>query len=150
MLPFMPLAHCPPIEGKLTFNDPSLRLLRVRAEPTLVPASTIAAHFTGSTLTTCRLSARERLCSGCVMVCKDAVRRIGIERCQSRIEAEPRRAIGTEDSVRLAHIDVDVRVVLRWGHADALELLHPDADFRDAVVVSEFRIADAGHRFEPL
>jgi hypothetical protein len=33
-----------------------------RAEPTLVPASTIAAHFTGSTLTTCRLSPRGRLC----------------------------------------------------------------------------------------
>ena len=84
------------------------------------------------------------------MVCKDAVRRIGIERCQSRIEAEPRRAIGTEDSVRLAHIDVDVRVVLGWGRADALELLHPDADFRDAAVVPELRIAAAGHRLEPL
>src|SRR6185312_12072863 len=45
-------------------NDPSPRFFRSsRAEPTLVPASTIAAHFTGSTLATCRLSPRERLCS---------------------------------------------------------------------------------------
>ena len=84
------------------------------------------------------------------MISKDAVRRVGIERCQSRIEAEPCRAIGTEDSVRLAHIDVDVRVVLRWGHADALELLHPDADFRDTAVVPELGIAAAGHRLKPL
>jgi len=41
------------------------------------------------------------------------------------IEAEPRRAVGTQDRVRLAHIDVDVRVVLRWGLADTHELLHP-------------------------
>jgi hypothetical protein len=45
---------------------------------------------------------------------KETVRRVGIERCQSRIEAEPRPAVGTEDRIRLAHIDVDVRVVLRW------------------------------------
>src|SRR5262249_34039952 len=77
---------------------------------------------------------------------KEAVRRIGLERCQSRIEAEPRRAIGTGYGVRLAHIDVDMRMVVRWGHADALELLHPDADFRDAAVVPEHRIAAAGHR----
>jgi hypothetical protein len=84
------------------------------------------------------------------MVCKDAVRRIGIERCQSRIEAEPRPAIGTEDRVRLGHIDVDVRMVLRWGHAYALEFSHPDADFGKAAVVSELRIAAARHRLRPL
>ena len=71
------------------------------------------------------------------MVSKETVRRVGIERCQSRVEAEPRRAVGTQDRVRLAHIDVDVRVVLRWRLADAHEFLHPDADFRDAAVVFE-------------
>ena len=81
---------------------------------------------------------------------KEAVRRVGIERCQSRIEAEPRPSVGTEDRVRLAHIDVDVRVVLRRRHADALELPHPDADFGDAAVVPEIRIAAAGHRLRPL
>ena len=84
------------------------------------------------------------------MISEDAVRRVGIERCQSRIEAEPRAAIGTGDGVRLAHIDVDVRVVMRRGHADAVELLHPDADFRDAAVVPELLIAAAGHRLKPL
>jgi len=84
------------------------------------------------------------------MLCKEAVRRVGIERCQSRIETEPCRAIRTEDHVRLAHIDVDVRVVLWRGHADALEFPHPDADFRDAAVVPELRIAAAGHRLRPL
>jgi hypothetical protein len=84
------------------------------------------------------------------MVSKDAVRRVGIERCQSRIEAEPRPAIGTGDNVCLAHIYLDVRVVVRWGHADALELLHPNADFRDAAVVPELRIAAAGHRLQAV
>ena len=84
------------------------------------------------------------------MISKDAVRRVGVERWQSRIEAESRPAIRTGDRVRLSHIDVDVRVVVRWGHADALELLHPDADFRDAAVVPELRIAAAGHRLKPL
>jgi len=39
-----------------------------------------------------------------MMVRKETLWRAGIERCQSRVEAEPRRAIGTEDRVRLAHI----------------------------------------------
>jgi hypothetical protein len=91
-----------------------------------------------------------RVCSDRVMVSKETVRRVGIERCQSRIEAEPRRAVGTQDRVRLAHIDVDVRVVLRWGLADTHEFLHPDADFRDAAVVFELRIAAAGHRLTLL
>jgi glutathione reductase (NADPH) len=46
-------------------------------------------------------------------------------------------AVGTEDRVRLAHIDVDVRVVLRWGLPDALEFPHSDADFWDTAVVPE-------------
>ena len=92
-----------------------------------------------------------RLYSRCVMISKETVRRVGVEWCQSRIEAESRCAVGAEDRVRLArHIDVDVRVVLRRGHADALEFPHPDADFRDAAVVPELRIAAAGHRLRPL
>jgi len=84
------------------------------------------------------------------MVGNETVRRVGIERCQSRIEAEPRRAVGTEDRVRLTHIDVDVRVVLRWGLADAHEFPHPDADLRNAAVVPELRITAAGHRLTSL
>ena len=84
-----------------------------------------------------------RLRSGRALVSNETVRRVGIERCQSRIEVEPRPAVGTEERVRLAHIDVDVRVVLRRGPADALEFPHPDANFRDAAVVPELRIAAA-------
>ena len=58
------------------------------------------------------------------MVSKETVRRVGIGRCQSRIEAEPRRAVGTKDRVRLAHIDIDVRMVLRRRYANALEFAH--------------------------
>jgi hypothetical protein len=36
--------------------------------------------------------------------------------------------------------DVDVRVVLRRGHVDALEVSHADADFRDDAIVPELRI----------
>src|SRR6266481_2257697 len=90
-----------------------------------------------------------RLRSGRVMVIKETVRRLGIERRQSRIEAETRPAVRTEDRVRPAHLDVDVRVVLRWGHADALEFPYPDADFRDAAVVRELRMAAVGHRLRP-
>ena len=61
----------------------------------------------------------------------------------NRGSAEPRPAVGTEDRVGFGHIDVDMRVVLRWGHANALEFPHPDADFGDAAVVSELRIAAA-------
>jgi hypothetical protein len=83
------------------------------------------------------------------MVSKETVRWVGIERRQSRIEAEPRRAVGTQDRVRLAHIDVDVRVVLRWGLANTHEFPHPDADFRHAAVILELRIA-SGHRLRAL
>jgi hypothetical protein len=47
---------------------------------------------------------------------------------------------------RVAHIDVDARVVLRRGHADAFEYPHRDPDLRDAAFVHEHRIAAAGHR----
>ena len=71
------------------------------------------------------------------MVSKETVPRVGVERGQSRIEAEPRPAVRTKDRVRHAHIDVDVRMVLRRRYADALEFPHPDADFRDAAVIPE-------------
>jgi hypothetical protein len=88
--------------------------------------------------------------SGRVLVGKETFRWIGIERCQSRIEAEPRPAVGTEDRVRFAHVDVDVRVVLRWGLPDALEFFYPDADFADAAVVPEFEIGAGRHRLRPV
>jgi len=57
--------------------------------------------------------------------------------------------MGTEDGTGLAHIDVDVRVVLRWRLPDVFAFPDPDADFRDAAVVPELEIAAAGHRRRP-
>ena len=94
-----------------------------------------------------RVSAQVVLCS---MFSKETVRRFGIERCQSRIEAETRPAVGTEDRVRFAHVDVDVRVVLRRRLPDALEFPHPDADFADAAVVPELEIAAGEHRIRSV
>jgi hypothetical protein len=85
------------------------------------------------------------------MVSKETVRRFGIRAVsiEDRSGTAPRsRDRGSR--ARLTHIDVDVRVVLRWGHADALEFPHPDADFRDAAVVPELRMAAVGHRLSPL
>src|SRR5271170_8043876 len=77
-----------------------------------------------------------------VLVGKYTVRRLGFERSQPRIEAEPRPAVRTEDHVSIAHIDVNVRVVLRRGRPDAFEFTHADdVDFRDAAVVPELQIA---------
>jgi len=84
------------------------------------------------------------------MVSKKTVRRVDLERRQSGFEAEPRPTVGTEDRIRLAHVYVDVRVVLRRGHADTLEFPHPDADFGDAAVVPEPQIAAAGHRLKAV
>jgi hypothetical protein len=84
-----------------------------------------------------------RLRSGRVTISEETIGRVSIERCKSRIEAAPRPAVGTEDRVRLGHINVDVRVVPRWGHAYALEFPPPDADFGKAAIVSELRIAAA-------
>jgi hypothetical protein len=65
------------------------------------------------------------------------------------VEKGPNVEIENPVRVRFAHIDVDVWVVVRWGLADTHEFLHSDADFRDAAVVPELRIAAAGHRLRP-
>jgi hypothetical protein len=77
---------------------------------------------------------------------EETVGRDGFKRCQSGVVAEPCRAVGTEYRVCLAHVDIDMRVVLRRGHPDALEFPHPDPDFGDAAVVPEFRISATGRR----
>src|SRR5215472_1828197 len=95
------------------------------------------------------MTARECEPTPISLVPKETARRVGIERCQSRVETEPRPAVGTKECVRRTHIDVDVRVVLRRGHAEAPEFPDPDPNFRDAAVVPELRIV-VGHRLGPL
>src|SRR5205807_5291472 len=55
-----------------------------------------------------------------IRIDEQAVRRIGFRRPEPRIEAEPRPAIGAENRVLLAHVDVDVRVIERRRNADAV------------------------------
>jgi hypothetical protein len=49
-------------------------------------------------------------------------------RSQSWIEAEPRRAVGAADRVPFAHVDIDMRVIVRRRYADAFELPRPDSN----------------------
>jgi len=62
-----------------------------------------------------------------------------------------RRAIGADDLHALAHVEIDVRVVVRGQRADAFEFLRADADILLARFVVELRIGGAslGHRARP-
>ena len=82
----------------------------------------------------------------CLPLDEEAVRRVRFVRRKPRVETELSRAIGTKDRLRLSHIDVDVRMVLRRRNADAVESSDPDTDFRNASVIPEFRVSDAGCR----
>lgn len=76
----------------------------------------------------------------------DAYRRmVGLDRPQVGVEAEQGGAVGANDRALVAHIEVDVRVVMWRRDANALEFLDPNADFRDGVVVPELRIAVTTH-----
>jgi hypothetical protein len=48
-----------------------------------------------------------------------------------------------------AHVKVDVRVIVGRRHADALELLDPDADLRHGIVVPELGIGVIRHGASP-
>ena len=80
-------------------------------------------------------------CLSTVEIDEQAVLRIGLERRQSQIVAIPCRAVRAEDRVVVAYVDIDVRMIVRRGNADAVEFLHPDADLRDRAVVPELGIA---------
>lgn len=74
-----------------------------------------------------------------------AVRRVGLTRTQARIEAEQGRAVRAEDRILAAHLQVDVRVILRRRNTDALELPHSDPDFTHGAIVLELGIAVTRH-----
>jgi hypothetical protein len=76
-----------------------------------------SVHFTVSTI--CRIS----------LVCT-----------QARIEAEKRRAIGTDDLIGIADFEVDVWVVLRWFIPNALELAAANAHDRHPDFIMKLRI----------
>ena len=70
----------------------------------------------------------------------DTVRRVGLGWPQSWIKTEQCRAIGAKNRVLVAHVEIDVRVILWRGHADAVEFPHPDTDLWSRMIVPEFRI----------
>ena len=63
---------------------------------------------------------------------------------------EKGRAIGTDDLVRIAHVEEDVRVIERSDLALAHELLGADLDHRDARRVVEVRNDPVRHVLRPL
>src|SRR5208282_2363782 len=69
-----------------------------------------------------------------------AVRWIGFEPVEPRVEPETRCAVGIGNHASPPHIEIDMGVVVGWGDADAKEDFDADADFRNAIVVSEPRI----------
>lgn len=70
-----------------------------------------------------------------------AVRRLGIERPEPRIISVPCCAVRAKDRVLVAHVDVNVRMVVRRRSADAIEFPCPDPNFSSRAVVSELREA---------
>jgi hypothetical protein len=73
-------------------------------------------------------------------ICIDTVLRVGLGWPQLQIKTEQRRAIGAENRVLATHIEINVRVILWRGHADAVEFPDPDTDLGSCMIVPEFRI----------
>jgi hypothetical protein len=71
------------------------------------------------------------------------VGRVGFKRRKSRIEAVQCAAIRAQNPLLLAHLQKDVRMVLRRRFADTLECLRPDANLSQAVIILESRIGMA-------
>ena len=59
---------------------------------------------------------------------------------QIRIEMEQRRAIGADDIIGIAHIEVDVWVILRGHSPNALKLAGASADDRHSDFIVKLRI----------
>src|SRR5216684_7325457 len=66
--------------------------------------------------------------------------RISFVCAQARIEAEERRAIGADDLTGIAHLEVDVWVILRWFIPNALELAATNAHDRRPDFIMKLRI----------
>ena len=69
-----------------------------------------------------------------------AICRISFVCVQARIEAEKRRAIGTDDLTGIADLEVDVWVILRWFIPNALELAAANAHDRHPDFIMKLRI----------
>ena len=70
-----------------------------------------------------------------------AVRRVRIKWGQANIESESCSAIGTDDRVHFTHVEVDVRMIVRWRYSNAFKFSDANANLIYTVVVSELGIA---------
>jgi hypothetical protein len=76
-----------------------------------------------------------------VLVNEDALRGIGGERCQSRSIQEDGRAIRADNPIALAHVEIDMRMIVGMRRTDACELPRTDRYLADAQIVFELRVA---------
>jgi hypothetical protein len=90
------------------------------------------------------LKACTRLGSG-VLVHEDTLRGIGGERRQSRSIQEDGRAIRADNPIALAHVEIDMRVIVGRRRTDACELPRTDLYLVDAQIVFELRVAGSLH-----
>ena len=80
-----------------------------------------------------------------ILVDEDTFRGIGSERRQSRSIQEDGRAIRTDNPIALAHVEIDMRMIVGRRRTDARELPRTDLDLADAQIVLEFRVAGSLH-----
>jgi len=67
----------------------------------------------------------------------EAIRRVGLVGAEIGIMDVKRRAIGTDDLIVRAHIEVNMRMIGRGPSAHALKFLHADMNFLHTDIVAE-------------
>jgi hypothetical protein len=70
---------------------------------------------------------------------KYAVQRIGMAWTQPWIEAKACGAVGAQDRVCVIHVKIDMGMIVRWRCANTVKFPRPDADFRNAAIISKLR-----------
>ena len=76
---------------------------------------------------------------------EDTLRGIGGERRERRSIQEDGRAIRADNPIALAHVEIDVRVIVGRRSTDACELPRTDLYLADAQIVFELRVAGSLH-----
>jgi hypothetical protein len=61
-----------------------------------------------------------------------------------------RRAIGADDLLVVAHIEINMRMVVGWQRPDALEFARADLNYCDAAIVMEVRDDVVSHGLSAL
>src|SRR5688500_4378057 len=80
-----------------------------------------------------------------VLIDEDTLRGIGSEICQSRTMQEGGRAVRTDNPIALAHVEIDMRVIVGRRRTDACELPRTDLYLANAQIIFELRVAGSLH-----